>query len=316
MAGDHGEPASMVGSIGLEMVLSGVSIPMLAIGSVATLSEYRGRGLASRLLKAVMEAERERYPAMLVSGDRGLYLRHGCVPFGDLRRAIWRRDLGQQVTSTVRLVTRDEIERYTDAMYRLYAEEPYRFRRTPSEMYRLLMAVMEPRYRNRPAECQVGIAQQEGAVVAYAVFLPTYDGKEVELLEWAGQRAAVLDLTERFLTHSSYETVALDLMPTDREFLTMLAQRGAAVHHALNHGTMAVLHATHLMHDLTPLIREKLGGDFVFSEEGTRLVVHGTQSGLARPILEVNSPAEFAAWLFSASGLAIPTVSTQGLNYV
>lgn len=71
--------------------LPGVCLPVAAMGSVCTSPDYRGQGLASRLVEEAWERCRSQgRPLLFISGDRSLYLRHGA------HRAGWWRKL--QVT--------------------------------------------------------------------------------------------------------------------------------------------------------------------------------------------------------------------------
>ncbi|MDO3408496.1 GNAT family N-acetyltransferase [Saccharibacillus sp. CPCC 101409] len=68
-------------------------IRAFSIGSVCTAPEHRGAGLAGRLLeRCFVHAAQAEAPLLFVSGDRSLYTRAGCLPFGRTAAAVLRPD--------------------------------------------------------------------------------------------------------------------------------------------------------------------------------------------------------------------------------
>ncbi len=79
---DGDRAVSFVGAVPSWVSLWESQIPVILVGNVCTLPEYRGKGLASRLLNVALErAYGDGYPLVYISGDHGLYRAAGGVDF-------------------------------------------------------------------------------------------------------------------------------------------------------------------------------------------------------------------------------------------
>ncbi len=79
---DGDRPVSFVGAVPAWISLWETQIPVILVGDVCTLPEYRGRGLASDLLnEALSRAYADGYSIVYISGDHGLYRAAGGVDF-------------------------------------------------------------------------------------------------------------------------------------------------------------------------------------------------------------------------------------------
>ncbi|OWA34319.1 hypothetical protein B9G55_18580 [Saccharibacillus sp. O16] len=93
-------------------------IRAFSVGSVCTAPEQRGAGLAGQLLKrCIAHARAAEAPLIFVSGDRSLYLRAGCTPFGRTANVILR-GLGAepQAASTFQAAMQDSLA-FRSALY-------------------------------------------------------------------------------------------------------------------------------------------------------------------------------------------------------
>ncbi|NGZ74895.1 GNAT family N-acetyltransferase [Saccharibacillus alkalitolerans] len=93
--GAFAEDGSLAAFMGLApstlRVGGAATIRAFSIGSVCTAPEHRGAGLAGRLLeRCTAYARHAGAPLLFVSGDRTLYTRAGCVPFGRAANAVLR----------------------------------------------------------------------------------------------------------------------------------------------------------------------------------------------------------------------------------
>lgn len=83
---DGSRVVSLVGSLERPVLIEGCRIPAAALGTVCTDPEYRGQGLAGRILAALLDHLRERgVHLVIISGDRSLYRRAGAVTAGLVR---------------------------------------------------------------------------------------------------------------------------------------------------------------------------------------------------------------------------------------
>lgn len=318
VAGANGRPASLIGTLPSQITLNGAVLPVLSIGSVATRPEQRGQGFATRLLERILDEARRDYALVLVSGDRGLYLRHGCVRFGRLLRVDWElTGMGSPVTGT-RLLRPEELIPFAPALHRLYRAEPYRFLRTPRQMEDLLQATAESLYRNRPGATRVWVCQARNDTVAYAVVSPMLNHSALELLEWAGDRHAVMTLAADAARAEGFAKAIWSVMPEDETFRGLLAAEHIALHREMNHGTLALVNPTRLVAELGPLIYERTGHGLQgasFPDETTNSGGNGAGDTFTPPS-GVRTPAELAEWLFGPEGMDLPMVDTGTLNYV
>lgn len=315
-ASSSGHPASMIGTLPSQIHLNGVVLPVLSIGSVATLPEHRGQGLASQLLARVLADGPANYPILLISGDRGLYLRHGAVHFGDLWRVHWEPWTGRETVGQTTRLSREDFSKYAGELHRLYRQEPYRYARDPEQMAVLMQATAEQPYRNRPPTTTVWTWKIGGEVLAYAVSAPTYDRAALELLEYAGVRRGVLDIAATAAQADGYRTVRWDVMPDDLEFRHLLRSEGISTTSTVNHGTALLLNAHRLVDTINPLVQERTGMRLAWldSTEPFRLAwVRGDQ---VNPIGNGFDGPALMRWMFAPDGLGLPMVSTAGLNYI
>ncbi len=186
----------IVAHVGLclrEVEILGARLLSASVGSVATLPEARGKGIASRLMEdATRHAVERGASLMLISGTRGLYRRLGYVEVGCFQAHSHRsapRDASagmQSMMEWTRAGT-DDIETLKD----LYDSEPVRFHRSADDWQRLLGAGM---LMNQTAE--VWLLRVAGARAAYAaVQWPMGPGAgenaPLVVMEVAGYRPAI-----------------------------------------------------------------------------------------------------------------------------
>mgnify|MGYP000303683889 CR=1 FL=1 len=77
----HGKVVSQLGLSHSEVVVYGSRLRIGSVGGVSTHSDYRGQGLAGRLLAhGAAQLAQEGARLMLISGERGLYTRTGNTP--------------------------------------------------------------------------------------------------------------------------------------------------------------------------------------------------------------------------------------------
>jgi GNAT superfamily N-acetyltransferase len=180
-----------VGMATRRATLFGCAVQVGCIGAVGTLPEYRGQGLASRCFDdAVDKAYRDGTDYLLVSGDRDLYRRRGCLPVGNDEVFSLPADAAmppvlaaaeQRLPVTINPLTDADLPLVMDC----YRREPVRFSRTPEDYRRALRCGV---VMNRPAEFL--IVREEGAFRGYLIV--GQRGENVRAVEFAGDRRAIL----------------------------------------------------------------------------------------------------------------------------
>jgi predicted N-acetyltransferase YhbS len=184
-----GRCVSHVGMTTQPASLFGCTIQVGCIGAVGTLPDYRGQGLASRCFDdAVEKARHDGTDILLVSGDRSLYRRRGCLPVGrDTVFTLTREAAAAEpspLSVTVEPWTDDDLPRAMDA----YRREPVRFRRAPEDYRRALDCGV---VMNRPTEFLA--VRENGAFRGYLlVGRRDGEGTPLRVAEFAGDRRALL----------------------------------------------------------------------------------------------------------------------------
>lgn len=320
VADDQRTPISMVATYPCELVVGPAKLSAIAIGSVSTLADYRGRGHATEILNNIVEDVRSEYALMLVSGTRPLYDRLGCVPFGQLLKAAWAVDDNRLRHEAAVVEEISDIAGEAQALHRVYVQEICRYRRTLEEMISFLESTSAPRYRSRSQPTRVFSIEVQGEIAGYAVATPSRDGTRVEVLEWAGTRSHVVSLVERATRLMGASLVELRLQPEDVSLRAALINRGISLLPVPNQGTLSILDLGRLVTQTNPLIVERFGTPLsVASEESGVLGLAWSEPGTQ--LYEPPLPSHFdrrtlATWLYTPSGLNLPLPDTSGLNFV
>ncbi len=132
-----GKPVSHIRIIYDHLSIYGVRIKTASLGGVCTDPEFRGRGIATRLLDSCIdEATRAGAKLLIISGDRGLYLRAQAAIAGPVwETRIVRREHGDSEQAlTVRAAGIDD----APALSRLHQAEPVRYVRSGDFFARML----------------------------------------------------------------------------------------------------------------------------------------------------------------------------------
>jgi len=260
---EDGKVVSLVGMLEREIVLLGTRHLAGSIGSVCTDPDYRGQGLATRLLlDARQKARRDGVDVFLISGSRGLYRRQDYVNVGDYHTCTIRRD---QLPPPGRCVLRHWRMEDVPALVRLHAAEPVRFVRPPDDFVALLSCgqVVNRRGETRMV-CQSGSDEPVG-YVAYRLggFRPQdRDTDTVTVAEMAGARWAVARVLGALLEEHDVASATVHYLASDVEFGEMARSCGWPTEPRGFPGTVGIIDAGRFWDACTPVFREKLGREF------------------------------------------------------
>ncbi|GMX60126.1 hypothetical protein Elgi_68930 [Paenibacillus elgii] len=95
---EDGKLVSFMGLVPAVLRIGSARVPMFSIGSVFTPPEFRGHGYAGDILEAVKTHVRASGGALVyVSGNRSLYTRNQCHPFGAINRYAIGPSHGEQL---------------------------------------------------------------------------------------------------------------------------------------------------------------------------------------------------------------------------
>lgn len=183
---DDGNIVSLVNYYSSLIRIGAVQIKAASIGSVCTNPEYRGRKLASRLLRLAEEQmSRENIQLMIISGAGGIYAEIGASLAGnDYEYLIESENLEADPAYEIKKYLPDDFHK----IKAIYEKEPIRYERTEDEFKSLLSSQTYP---DTFATYPVHLIEKDHQCVGYVVgFMPT-EGDEFGVKEFAGDRKAV-----------------------------------------------------------------------------------------------------------------------------
>jgi predicted N-acetyltransferase YhbS len=333
-----GRCVSHVGMTVRDATLLGCRVRVGCIGAVCTDPDYRGRGLAGRCLDdAAAKARANGVDFLLVSGDRGLYRRRGCVPVG--ADTVFTADADVLSTTrrdfevTVSVFNGDADFAQAAACYR---REPVRFLRPPGdwENARRCGVVMD-----RPSDFLAVREPGDGtAFLGHVVLQRPGDDGTATLAEFAGERRALLAVLPALLTHfPGTRALRWQVQRHDTPFHALCARAGFRAETVPTPGTVTLLNFPQLMERLRPRFVELLGArdaarlsfredetgrclfrfggdEIALSRDAAARRLFGTpDDNPAAPRSFSDSPTDLGATLDAT--LPLPTLY-YGLNYV
>lgn len=291
-------PVSMACAWRGVVVCQGVRIPMAAIGSVATAREYRGRGLASTILRQIwQDLHADRMPMVLVSGQRSLYYRLGVIEAGEFVAVEMDRSTALNWDGQCERISEDP-QRYAEYLLKIYRSESVRYSRSLEDMDLLLRGLAYPR-KNMVHE--LFVAKRGEQVMAYAVVAQSDRWQNSRVMEWAGSREAVLALAHQASLAYGTRFVRLMVKTQDWSMRDIVARLRLPTVRARNLGTMAVI-------DWDALIETSRAG---LEETGMEKIER-----IDSDILRDEHRAQLTRWVFSPQGLDVPWPYSGELNYV
>lgn len=329
---DAGQIVSHIGFIERNASVLGCQIKVACIGAVATLQEYRGKGLASQLMEdSLNKMLSDGVDVVLVSGGRGLYKRYGCAEVGRFYKLILKSD-------DIAFLPSDPIEFYPmqntniQTAMKLYECEPVRFLR-PWEDYEYFL--QSHWAMNKRSE--LFIIERKKIPVAYVVLRfhePSGENeKKASIAEFAGGRVALLSAMKQLFQSYKLTELGFTFHEIDNELKTYLLNLKAEI--VPFGGTLRVVNFMQLMERLMPYFASRLGNrlakQLVFNvERGTDPVGLDTkfEISLGDEAISITGYAEIARLIFGCHDQNIqythPSLAKifplpalwYGLNYV
>lgn len=264
---DAGRTVSVVGMTYLPVRLAGTEHLACCFGGVCTDPDYRGRQLASRLLEDCrLRALAGGADLVLISGQRGLYLRAGYCHVGhfDLCTAARERLPAPAAAYTVR----PPLDGDLPALMRAHCAESTRFVRSPE---RLMALVRSKHIWNGRGETLVVVPPGGGAPVGYMTCQAGGRGYEelppshVRVLEVAGPRWALVHALPAVMDRYGADELYIYVWGPDVELRRVAADCGWPSEPAGFHGTVGIIHPERFWQACGPLFGEIIGRERVGS---------------------------------------------------
>ena len=303
-----GQPVSLVAFTVRDLWLGGVRLRAASIGSVATDTQHRGRGLASvLLLDAVRRAKACGVQLFLISGGRGLYRRNGCVDAGLYRTLRMAPDQNlPRLAVEIRPWTVSDLP----AMTALHQAEPVRYVRDRDEMRTLLSTDI---LCCRPARTWVVRSGKE--TVAYLCAQDPQDDTEersVRIREMAGSRTAILAAVRKLFPAYQVERIEMRCLAGDIETASIAEECGIPSEPRGFDGTMKIIDRKGFFAALTDYRRERLGPD----KDGALKITAGptVRFSLDGEELAIAKDEDLAAMVFGSREWKTSRIPTTALR--
>jgi len=253
---EGGRPVSHVGVLIRDVYLFGCRLTTASVGSVGTLEEYRGRGLAGACLEAAEKsAVAQGASVTLISGRRNLYTRFGALQVGlSLVADVPAGDAGRGLT--VRRAAAADVA----LLQSLHEREPVRFHR-PLEDWQAMLRSLEARSRGKNDHA-VFVVERDGEPVAY-VFASHFlwdEGPHTRVEEFAGCRPSIVAALPAVAAALGAETIQMRAPDWDSVLVALLGagEYETREEHLSGH-TVKVSSVENFLQQLRPLIEERVG---------------------------------------------------------
>ncbi|WP_077297888.1 GNAT family N-acetyltransferase [Virgibacillus pantothenticus] len=307
---DGDKLVSFFGLVPFNIKIGAASVSIISIGSVCTNPSYRGKGLASLVLKEAFSfADRFGTSLLLISGDRGLYLRNNCYYFGE--RNIYHIDNRNNLqTGKVREMKKEEFNQ----LFWLRRKMEVRYDIGISEWIRLVNASSyASAFKMRQ---EIYIVENNDNIQAYVIAgIPNSSSskKEPIIIEWAGESNSVCTiLSDLFYKHGVFH-----IRVPWHDKLNSVLNKKYFFQSVFNGGTIHVVRHDRLMEELTPYYRmnrvDKLEASLL---DDQRVMVNNQET------TSILTQKEFVDQLFNPKhkrlldSLKVPLPNTEGLEYV
>ncbi|MBO3803134.1 MAG: GNAT family N-acetyltransferase [Candidatus Brockarchaeota archaeon] len=251
---DAGKVVSLVGMSVNDVIIMGCKTRVVCIGSVCTHPEYRNKGLASKLMEdAANKAVQDGASLMLVSGDRGLYRRFGCVNAGIYR---WYSVKRSQLNAPGGgFVIRKYREEDVFDIVKLHQLEPVRFVRTYDDFKALLEA---KRLCDQISETYVAL--RNGQVVAYVCLqLPRSRDLPLAILEYGGSRFSIFKTLGDLMDEVGTESAIVRTTSAEVELDHLMVCAGAKRSAGDFMGTVKLIDVGRFLEDVDGYVTEVVG---------------------------------------------------------
>ncbi|MNO33932.1 Acetyltransferase (GNAT) family protein [compost metagenome] len=243
---EDGSVAAFMGLVPSTIKTGDAFLNVFSIGAVCTDPAYRGQGLAGQLLEKCLAHAAEADAALIfVSGDRSLYTRAGCVPFGGTQFAELSASSAQALAAaageewTLRPMQPGDFF----AVYRLLNERETGHVYSPGELALLLgsqayAGVLGLAQRTLVAVRDGSIEGFAAMAVPAAADVPAPNAATA--VEWAGQPSAVAALLAKAALCGGVGTLQVPVPWQERSLLALLRDAGASLSGGANSGTVCI----------------------------------------------------------------------------
>lgn len=326
---DDGSLVAFMGLVPWNIRIGEATVHACSLGAVFTVPEARGQGLASRILQHIYRYMRQAgAPLLLISGDKSLYARTGCVPYGRLFRFALDRAAAESIRSregarwTVREAREDDLYR----IHGLASRRPVRYEISVRELGALIKA--EGFASNRCQTHRILLAEDRGRTAAFLIVSVSDAADRPGLaIEQAGDPQAILALAVEAVLRDRLSSLDFPVPWHEDELIACLRSKGIPATEGNQSGTIRIVDGELLLEQLRPCLGANLPDDetsrlrlieksvqeWSFSQGDSEAWMTAQEAAMA--IFDCAIPGE-ASLVAVAKPFPVPLPHTVGLCYI
>jgi len=264
VAVDGGRVVSHIGIRKLTAIINGHKLTVAGMGSVCTHPDYRGQGLATKLLYQTFQSLYEDGVALVkISGNRGLYITNGCMQLENI--ACYTFDMETCPHDLVPSIQPEYQYQYIDnpqdstILAEIYQREPIRYQRAKWEfpiLFKAMPTVHPPAGRIHTAVVAHPNNSNE-AGIAYVIGYEREPGV-YEIIEYAGARLAIPGMIQYLFKAKNMKKVSIKYPAYDNELTQILEplSPGGRIEE-LSYMTIKITNEKVLWDQISPIIAER-----------------------------------------------------------
>ena len=300
---DRGRLVSHYGVKVWTFELLGAPLNLASVGGVCTHPDYRGHGLATKLLRdAEALCRRKGADLIWISGDRGLYTSNGYGFAGRCRLFDLDAAFARRARPAAGFRLRAVRPRGLPRLAALGADEPARFRRPPEEL-----ALLVAGRRGRAVPDPLLFVSRAGRDLAW-LDLATLDNRKTwRLWDYAGDREAVCAGLALAMRRERVRRLTAAVPAWDAAFLARLQDAGLrGKDGTIPWHTLKIPDFRRFMEKLRPALEERAGARAVAGLRFERRGHGGGAIRAGRRALVLENSHDLVALVFGAPPRKLP----------
>ncbi|WEG12577.1 GNAT family N-acetyltransferase [Pullulanibacillus sp. KACC 23026] len=310
-----GELVAFFGLVPSTIKVGPARLQVYSIGSVCTHPGHRGQGYAAAILDQILEDLKQTEACLLlVSGDRSLYTRVGCRPFGQVNHyKVSRTSEPLNSGLTIREMEPQDLH----ACARLARERETGYDLSVQDFAILIEAEAYASCLN--LHHKVLVLKNDGEVKAFlAAGIPNNldDSAKATGIEWAGEPYDVVQLAKELLNREELTEISLPVPWHDSALQKAL--EGYEYQTKGNQGTILIINPDRLVEQAAPYYKQLRGSLSLSWNKGQgagQLFIAGKTIQLSlEEMLQFFFNPEYKKG--AVNGQALPFPYTAGLNYI
>ncbi len=265
IAVEDGKIVSHIGIYKNNAYIRGHRVSMAGMGSVCTHPDYRGRGLATKLLHYVFESLEEQGVSLLkISGNRGLYKTNGCLEIESITSCTFD---GESPFDDAKFGAGGGYKysyiadpQDTSILADIYHREPVRYERSKwlfPVLFKAMPTVHPP--AGRVYTAVVASIQSSNSGIAYAIGYEREPGN-YEIIEYAGERSAVPGMIQYLIKQKNMKQVKIYYPTYDTVLTELFASIASTKEEMLSSMTVKIINRQTLWEQIFPIIQERWPG--------------------------------------------------------